>query len=67
MDSELWEQFATLLIPVQTSAGQIVAAVHSARADYANNIRFCVGAANGSGTANELGTLTAYAAIKFWS
>lgn len=67
VDGELWEQFGTSIIATQSSAGQIVGAAHTARADYGNNIRFAIGVANLSGTSTETGNLTAYAAIKFWT
>ena len=67
VDGELWEQFTTLLMAVQTAAGQVIPVAHTNRTDYANNVRFAIGAANGSGSATEIGNLTAYAAIKFWS
>ena len=67
VDGDLWEQFGTGIIAVQTGAGQIVAPAHTARADYANNIRFVIGVATSSGGAAEIGNLTAYAAIKFWT
>ena len=66
-DSEIWNQFSADIIPVTTSAGTANPAVHNNRSDYQLNIRFLIGVANGTGTTIEIGNLTAYAAIKFWS
>lgn len=65
VDGELWEQFANGIIAEQTATGQIVAPAHTARTDYANNIRFAVGVSNVSGTNTEIGNLTTFAAITF--
>lgn len=67
VDGELWEQFATAIVPTQSATGQVVGAAHSTRSDYANNLRFAIGVANASGSATEIGNVTAFAAIKFWS
>ena len=67
IDGEGWAAFANPVLVNQTSATSTVGSPYATYTDFMNDIRFLISVANGAGSAVELGTLTAYAALKFWS
>ena len=67
MQAEAWVTFSADLIAEQTSAAGVVGAVYGTQTDFTLNLRFLIGVANVSGTATEVGNITAYVALKFWS
>lgn len=67
LEGEGWASFSNDLLPAQTANGATIGNAYSTASDFGLLIRFLVGIANVSGTAIEVGNITAYAALKFWT
>lgn len=67
IDGEVWIAFANPVVVNQVSGTSVVGSPYTTLTDFMNDIRFSISVANGSGSAVELGSVTVYAALKFWS